>query len=112
MTDLFVPAMTNTEALNSPGWSWSWLWVRPTSGVAAESLRQRLQAESSEQRREQLKYFPPETPRARIDAFLRGQAQLVPAASGISEAKMTLRTQMLILASLVEAARDHAVALA
>ena len=101
MTDVFLPGTTNTEALNSPGWSWFRLWIRPRSGVEIEPLRLRLQAQLNEVHREQAKNFPPETPRARIDAFLTQQVRLVPAASGISEAKKTLRTPMLILGSLV-----------
>ncbi len=104
LTDLFAPAMTNSAALNSSqsaGWSWFRLWFRPKSGVAIESLRQRLQIVFSDQQRERLRDFPPETPRARIDQFLKEQVRFVPAASGISGAQTALRTPMLILGALV-----------
>src|SRR5260370_32873430 len=44
-TDVFLPAMMNAQAINSPGWSWFRLWMRPKAGAAPEEGRQMLQAE-------------------------------------------------------------------
>ena len=46
MTDFFVPATLNAQALNSPGWSWFRIWVRPNDGTSPEQVRQLLQAQA------------------------------------------------------------------
>ena len=37
VTDIFLPATMNAQALNSPGWSWFRIWVRPRAGVGART---------------------------------------------------------------------------
>jgi hypothetical protein len=32
LTDVFVPAMMNAEAIDKPGWSWFRIWLRPKAG--------------------------------------------------------------------------------
>ena len=101
ITDIYVPATMNVEALNSPGWSWFRLWVRPKGGASVAGLEQSLQTVFAEQHRQDVKQFPPETPRQRIDAYLNERIRLHPAASGASGMQQTFRRPLLILAALV-----------
>lgn len=100
MTDLFLPAMMNAEAINSPGWSWFRIWIRPKPGMTAEQIRQMLQARFRADRHERLKSFPADTPRERIDAYLREEVRLLPAGSGVSGVQKTFRRPLFILAAL------------
>ncbi len=101
ITDIYVPATMNVDALKSPGWSWFRLWVRPNTGATVAELEQSLQTIFSEQHRQEVKTFPPETPRQRIDAYLNERISLHPAASGASGMQQTFRRPLLILATLV-----------
>ena len=101
ITDIYVPATMNLDALDSPGWSWFRLWVRPNTGATVPELEQSLQTVFSEQHQKDVKQFPPETPRHRIDAYLNEQIRLHPAASGASGMQQTLRRPLLILVALV-----------
>lgn len=100
VTDLFMPAMMNAEAINSPGWSWFRIWVRPKAGVTAEQIRQMLQARFRADHHERLKSFPTDTPKERIDAYLREEVHLLPAGSGVSGVQKTFRRPLFILAAL------------
>jgi putative ABC transport system permease protein len=44
LTDIFLPAMMNAQAINSPGWSWFRIWMRPKSGWAPDQVGQVLHA--------------------------------------------------------------------
>jgi putative ABC transport system permease protein len=101
LTDLFIPATMNVQALNSPGWSWFRLWVRPNGGVTTSEIQQTLQTVFAEEHRQQLKSFPPETTRQRIDAYLNERISLLPARSGASGMQKDFRRPLLILAALV-----------
>ena len=101
ITDIYVPATMNVEALNSPGWSWFRLWLRPGPGVTVAEIEQSLQTVFAEQHRLDVKQFPPETPRPRIDAYLNERIRLLPAGSGASGMQQDFRRPLLILAALV-----------
>ena len=101
ITDVFLPAMMNAEAINSPGWSWFRLFVRPKPGFSAEQVRQPLQAFLTRDQQDRLKNFPGDTPKPVIDAFLNEKLVLFPAASGASEIQRVYRRPLLILATLV-----------
>ena len=101
ITDIYVPATMNVEALNSPGWSWFRLWLRPGPGVTVAEIEQSLQTVFAEQHRLDVKQFPPETPRPRIDAYLNERIPLLPAGSGASGMQQDFRRPLLILAALV-----------
>lgn len=75
VTDLFVPAMMNAQAINSTGWSWFRMWVKPKPGVSPEQVRQMLQRRGEEVR-------------------------LLPAGSGVSGTQKTFRRPLLILSGL------------
>ncbi len=100
VTDLFLPAMMNTQALNSPGWSWFRIWVRPKPGVAPEQIRQVLQARYSADQRRRLESLPADTPKEKIEAYLSEQIRLLRAGSGVSGTQKTFRRPLLILAAL------------
>ena len=101
ITDIYVPATMNVQALNSPGWSWFRLFVRPNPSATIAELEQSLQAVFAEQHRQDVKQFPPETPRQRIDAYLNERIRLRPGASGASGLQQTFRRPLIILAALV-----------
>jgi predicted permease len=101
ITDVFVPATMNVEALNSPGWSWFRIWVRPRPGVLAAEVQQVVQTAFTEEHRQRVKTMTPETPRAAIDAYLKNTIVLLPAASGASGMQKNFRRPLLILGALV-----------
>ncbi|HYW46717.1 MAG TPA: ADOP family duplicated permease [Bryobacteraceae bacterium] len=101
VTDVFLPAMMNVQAIDSPGWSWFRIWVRPATGVAPEQVRQPLQAALANEHLQRLENFLPNTPKSVIDQFLSESILLLPAASGASDLQRGYRRPLLILASLV-----------
>lgn len=101
ITDIFLPAMMNAEAINSPGWSWFRLWVRPKPGFSPEQVRQPLQASFINEHQDRLKNLPGDTPKPVIDAYLNEKLVLLPAASGASDIQKLYRIPLLILAALV-----------
>ena len=76
VTDLFMPATMNVQALDKPGWSWFRIWLRPKAGVSADQVRQILQARSP------------------------WEIRLLPAGAGVSGVQKTFRRPLLILAAL------------
>ena len=101
LTDVFIPATMNVQALKSPGWSWFRLWVRGNGEVTSAEVQQALQIVFAEDHKQQLKSFPPETSRQRLDAYLNERITLRPASSGASGVQQDLRRPLLILAALV-----------
>ena len=101
VTDVFIPSMMNTQAINSPGWSWFRIWVRPKAGVTPEQVRQRLQAALALEHQERVKSFHSDTPKQTIDAYLSQAVILLPAAAGASGLQKEYRRPLLILAVLV-----------
>ncbi len=101
MTDVFVPATMNVQALNSPGWSWFRLWVRPKPGVAPSEIEQLLQTAFTEEHQQRVKTLPRDTPRDSIDAYLKERIEFLPRGSGASGMQTTFRRPLMILAGLV-----------
>ena len=101
VTDFFVPAVMNSDALDKPGWSWFRLWIRPKVGVTSEQVRQLLQPVFLERHKAEARNFPLNTPQRKIDAFLNERLQLLPAGAGASAVQRNLRRPLFILASLV-----------
>jgi predicted permease len=101
VTDVFVPAMMNREAINSPGWSWFRIWARPKPGFSAEQVRQPLQALLTREHEESIKHFQSDTPRQVVDAFRSERLLLFPAASGASDVRRQYRDPLVVLAVLV-----------
>ena len=101
VTDVFIPAMMNAQAINSPGWSWFRIWLRPKAGVTPEQVRQPLQAVLTLENQERVKNFHSDTPKQIIDASLNQAVLLFPAASGVSGLQKEYRRPLLILAVLV-----------
>lgn len=101
ITDVFIPAMMNTEAINSPGWSWFRIWVHPRTGFTAEQVRRPLQALFTREHHEQLKHFSSDTTKAETEAYLRERLFLLPAAAGASDVQRQYRRPLLILTVLV-----------
>jgi putative ABC transport system permease protein len=101
MTDVFIPSMMNTQALDSPGWSWFRIWVRPKAGMTPEQIRLPLQAALMREQQERIKTLSSDTPKQTIDAYLSQAVILSPAASGASDLKQGSRRPLLILGVLV-----------
>jgi putative ABC transport system permease protein len=101
VTDVFIPSMMNTQALDSPGWSWFRIWVRPKPGIAPEQIRQPLQAALMREQQERIKTLSSDTPKQAIDAYLSQTVNLFPAASGASDLQRNYRRPLLILGLLV-----------
>ncbi len=101
VTDVFMPATMNAEAINSPGWSWFRIWVHPKTGFSAEQVRQPLQASFIREHQERLKGFHSDTPKPVIDAYLREKLLLHPAGSGASDVQREYRRPLVILAVFV-----------
>ena len=101
ITDVFVPATMNVEALNSPGWSWFRIWMRPKPGIPTAEVQQVLQTAFTEEHQQRVKTLPADTSRQSIDAYLKNTIALLPAAAGASGLQKNFRKPLLILAALV-----------
>jgi predicted permease len=101
VTEIFLPAMMNKEAIESPGWSWFRAWMRPKPGVSPEQVRQMLHAQFARERRESAKHYHSDTPKQTIENLLKEQIILLPAASGASSLQREYRQPLMILGVLV-----------
>ena len=101
ITDIFIPATMNVQALDKPGWEWFRMWARPKANVSPDQVRDVLQASFLQQIRSNITHLPSDTPKAVIDAYLSEYIQLQPAASGASNLQRNFRRPLLILAALV-----------
>jgi predicted permease len=100
LTDFFVPATLNDQALDSPGWSWFRIWVRPADGASLEQVRQLLQAQVRRDRQESVKSLPSSSGPI-LAAYLNEQIELESAKAGVSGLQRTFRRPMFILGGLV-----------
>src|SRR5262249_4421276 len=101
ISDIFIPAIMNTPALNSEGWSWFQLWVRPKPGITPEQIRHPLAASFAAELQERLKRFDSDTPQQTIRNHLAQTVELLPAGSGASDLQRSYRQPLLILGVLV-----------
>jgi len=101
MTDFFIPAMQNADAINNPGWQWMRIWVRPKPEVPQSQIQQPLQASLSAHRRERTKLWPAGAPKSRIDQFVNAGLTLNSAAAGASGTQKNYRQPLLILGAVV-----------
>ena len=99
-TDVFLPAMMNAPAIDSPGWEWFRLWVRPKPGIAPEQVRQILQAALARENEARVKSFPADTPKDRVNDLLSQSVVLFPAGTGASNLRKEYRRPLLILSVL------------
>lgn len=99
MTDVFVPTMMHA-GVDRADWSWVRTFVRPNAGVAAEPVRERLQAAFRAFRAETAKQFVGR-PRPFVDRFLNETLVMEPAASGVSAMQNDYRRSLAALAALV-----------
>lgn len=101
MTDYFIPAMQNREAIGNSSWTWTRVWGRLRPGVAESVVRERLQASLAAHRRERAKGFAAATPKARLERFLNSEVRLRSAAAGISDLQKNYEEPLLILSGVV-----------
>jgi predicted permease len=101
LTDFFIPAMMNPEALEHSGWSWFRIWLKPRPGVEIDEVRALLQAQFKSDLLAEAKQLPADTPQPHMDAFLSQQQLGVrPAGSGVSATQRVFRRPLWILAAL------------
>ena len=101
LTDVFIPAMMNADAVNSAGWSWFRAWLRPKPGYPSDDVRQALQAALTRERQDAINKFHSDTPKEILKAHLSAKLLLFPAGSGASEIQKQFRRPLLILSFLV-----------
>ena len=100
VTDFYLPAMMNPEALNADGWSWFRTWVRPKPGVDPRQVQTQLQARFYADRVEYAKRFGADTPKSYIQTYLNEQLSLLPAAAGVSGVQKSFRRPLWIVSTL------------
>ncbi|MBI2686171.1 MAG: ABC transporter permease [Acidobacteria bacterium] len=101
MTDCFIPAMQNAEAINNPNWSWMRIWARSRPGVPMEQIQQPLQASFKAHRLERIKLWGNDVSKAQTDRYVNSTLLLSSAASGASGTQKSYRRPLLILAAVV-----------
>lgn len=101
MTDFFIPAMQNEEAINNPGWQWMRIWLRPRPGVSEEHIRQPLEAAMVAHRKERMKSWPAELLKTMGEKYLKSSVILNSAAAGASGTQKNYRRPLYILAVVV-----------
>jgi putative ABC transport system permease protein len=101
VTDIFLPTMMNTQAIENAHWSWFRIWVRLQPGVALEPLREKLRAAVSAYRQERVKAWPPGTSRERIAEFIKAVVSLEPALAGASGLQREYRRSLAVLGVVV-----------
>ena len=100
ITDMYMPARFNVQALNNRGWTWMRIWLRAAPGVSEDRIQQRLQAALRSQQLEHLKTLPAGTPKEQIDAYLNEEVRLVSASAGVSPLQKTFSTPLWVLLAL------------
>ncbi len=83
VTDIFVPTMMNAGSINSSNSFWFRTFVCPGSGVALETLRNKLYASYRAFEQERAKGFT-NFPKSLLEGYPRSTLSLEPAASGVS----------------------------
>ncbi len=101
MTDYFIPAMQNGEAIGKANWTWMRIWARLRPGATEAAVQQRLQASLTAHRRERAKGFAADTPKVRVEQFVSAELRLRSAAAGVSGIQKNYREPLLILGAVV-----------
>jgi putative ABC transport system permease protein len=84
-TDVWLPTMMFTQAIDKGGWSWLRIWGRLRPGVTADQLRTTIQGPFAADRRDRVaKYFPADTPQEQLRSFLAAPVHVSSAAHGPS----------------------------
>ncbi len=99
VTDIFLPTMMH-EGVTHADWSWIRTLVQLKPGVAAESAREKLQANFRSFQEERAKGFTG-IPKQKIQNFLNQRIVLEPAAAGASDLQKDNRPSLTALAILV-----------
>jgi putative ABC transport system permease protein len=100
-TDIFMPSMMNTKAIENYNWGWFRTWVRVKPGSDPERVKQKLQAAVSAWRRELVKKWPTDRTPAGVDDYVRGMIHLNPAGSGVSSIKQSSSGSLTMLCVVV-----------
>jgi predicted permease len=102
MTDIFVPAIMHPDVGNS-NYSWLRTWARLKQGVAAEPVRQKLQAtyRAFEEERGKMAGFTGIDDKKHFDNVIAQAVVLQPAAAGVSEMQENSRPSLTMLGAVV-----------
>jgi predicted permease len=100
MVDIFVPVMMH-PGVSANDWSWHKTLAILKPGVAVEPLRAKLETVSRAFEQQRMSGATLGMPKEQLDAFLKQQVLLEPAASGASELRTDTRRPLTILAVLV-----------
>lgn len=100
MTDIFVPTMMNSRAIDNPNWGWFRTWAKVKPGVDPEVVRQQLAVVFTNQRRENARSWKGVTQK-RIDDYVKAPLSMENAAAGVSGMQRDYRRALLILGALV-----------
>lgn len=100
LTDIFVPTMMNSKAINNADWKWFRIWVRLKPGRATEPVREKLRAAVSAYRHERVKTWPA-TMRRWIPEYVEPVVFLEPAAAGVSTLQKQYRVSLAALGAVV-----------
>jgi predicted permease len=102
MTDIFVPAIMHPDVGNS-NYSWLRTWARLKQGVAAEPVRQKLQAtyRAFEEERGKRAGFTGIDDKKHFDNVIAQAVVLQPAAAGVSEMQENSRPSLTMLGAVV-----------
>jgi putative ABC transport system permease protein len=101
VTDFFVPAMQNADAIAQADWSWARVWMRLKAGSSPERVRQVLERTFAAHRRERLKEWPADIAASHGEAFVRAPLVLRSAAAGASYTQKQYREALYVLGSVV-----------
>lgn len=101
ITDIFIPTMMNSKAIDHKGWSWFRTWIRLKDGVRGEEVRERLQAVAVEHRRERIKDWPSDVPQEKKDAYVNSPISLYDAGAGVSGMQKSYKTPLAVLGVVV-----------
>lgn len=101
MTDFYIPAMQNADAIREPGWQWMRVWARLAPGAEVDPVRQALQASLTANRRERVKLWPADTPKEQLEQFVHSRLELRSAAAGVSSMQRNYRRPLWVLGAVV-----------
>ncbi len=91
VTDIFIPTMMNTRAIDRPDWGWFRIWVQLGPEVAPNIVLQNLRAAAQAYRQERVKAWGPNASSPeRIKQYSQAELNLEPASAGFSSLQKTI----------------------
>jgi predicted permease len=101
MTDMFLPTMMNSKAINNRHWGWFRTWLRLQPGVSREAVTNKLRSAERRWRVEEVQTWDTKPSQRELTEFLNAAVQLEPASAGFSGLQSDYRKALLALGGLV-----------